>query len=365
MLNTKIWGNSIDTWLIAAGIAVGLLLAVKLVRDFLVRRFFKRDAQREDDINALVAAIVKSISMPIVAVLFLYIGAQGLDLQEKFKVWVSAVAMIAVIIQIARTGNVLITFGFKRYQKKYVHDTGERITTLRALTLVGRTALFAIAALLALDNVPGVKITTLVASLGIGGIAIAMALQNILGDIFASLSILMDKPFVIGDFIIVETHMGTVEYIGLKTTRIRSLSGEQLVFSNGDLLKSRIRNYKRMAERRVVFSIGVVYQTGYDALKEIPGMIRRIIEDQDLVRFDRTHFQGYGEFALTFETVYYVLSPDYNVYMDIQQAINLEIFRQFEDQDIQFAYPTQTVYLSRVQDNVVAESVPSNAMQSA
>ena len=345
MLNNTFWGNTIETWLIAVGVSVGLLLAVKLIRDLLVRRFFRLDQNRADNVNALIAAMVKSVSMPIVALLFLNIGAQGLDIPEKLTVWVSALAMIAVIIQIARWGNVLISFGFKRYQKKHALENGERVTTLRALSFVGRTALFTIAALLALDNIPGVKITTLVASLGIGGIAVAMALQNILGDIFASLSILLDKPFVVGDFIIVETHMGTVEYIGLKTTRIRSLSGEQLVFSNSDLLKSRIRNYKRMAERRVVFSIGVVYQTDHDTLKKIPDLIRKIIEDQDQVRFDRSHFQGYGDFSLNFETVYYVLSPDYNRYMDIQQAINLAIFRQFETLNIGFAYPTRTVFL--------------------
>jgi small-conductance mechanosensitive channel len=345
-MNVTIWGNSIATWLIALGISVGLMVAAKFCRDLLVRRFFKLDQSREDHVNALLAAVVKSVTMPIVAILFVYIGAQGLNIPEKLNIWISAIAMIAMIVQMARWGNVLISFGFKRYEKKHVQDTGERITTLRALTFVGRTALFIIAALLALDNVPGVRITALVASLGIGGIAVALAVQNILGDLFASLSIVLDKPFVIGDFIIVDTHMGTVEYIGLKTTRIRSLSGEQLIFSNSDLLKSRVRNYKRMAERRVVFSIGVVYQTSYASLKKIPEMIRKIIAQQDRVRFDRTHFQGYGEFALNFETVYYVLSPDYNQYMDIQQAINLEIFRQFETQNIAFAYPTRTVFLT-------------------
>ena len=362
-MNSTIWGNTIETWLIAVGVSVGLLLSVKLIRDLLVRRFFKLDQSRADNVNALIAAIVKSVSMPIVALLFLYIGAQGLNIPEKLSIWVSALAMIAVIIQIARWGNVLISFGFKRYQNKYGNDAGERITTLRALTFVGRTALFLIAALLALDNVPGVKITTLVASLGIGGLAVAMALQNILGDIFASLSILLDKPFVIGDFIVVETHMGTVEYIGLKTTRIRSLSGEQLVFSNSDLLKSRVRNYKRMAERRVVFSIGVLYQTDYDTLKKIPDLVRKLIEDQDHVRFDRSHFQGYGEFSLNFETVYYVLSPDYNQYMDIQQAINLELFHQFEALNIGFAYPTQTIFLRGDPKQRAGESSHSDSIQ--
>ena len=219
------------------------------------------------------------------------------------------------------------------------------MTTLRAAGFIAKLVLATIAAILILDNIPGVEITALVASLGITGIAVALAVQNILSDLFASLSIVLDKPFVIGDFIIVDNYMGSVEHIGLKTTRVRSLSGEQLVFSNNDLLKSRVRNYKRMAERRVVFSIGVTYQTPLEKLKQIPATIREIIELQETVRFDRAHFQGYGDFALMFEVVYYVLDPDYNRYMDIQQAINLAIFQLFEEQGIKFAYPTQTLYI--------------------
>jgi small-conductance mechanosensitive channel len=206
--------------------------------------------------------------------------------------------------------------------------------------------LAAIAAVLILDNIPGVEITALVASLGIGGIAVALAVQNILSDLFASLSIVLDKPFVIGDFIIVDNCLGTVEHIGLKTTRLRSLSGEQLVFSNNDLLKSRVRNYKRMAERRVVFSVGVTYQTPLEKLERIPTLIRDTIEAQPAVRFDRAHFQGYGDFALNFEVVYYVLDPDYNRYMDIQQGINLGIYSSFAEEGIEFAYPTRTLYIA-------------------
>jgi len=176
---------------------------------------------------------------------------------------------------------------------------------------------------------------------------VALAVQNILGDLFASLSIVLDKPFAVGDFLIIDEHMGAVENVGLKTTRVRSLSGEQLVFSNADLLKSRIRNFGRMFERRVVFKIGVTYQTPRDKLQRIPAMIREAIQRQDKVRFDRSHFQAYGDYALTFETVYYVLSPDYNQYMDIQQAINLEIHEAFEAEGIEFAYPTQTLFLQR------------------
>jgi small-conductance mechanosensitive channel len=197
-----------------------------------------------------------------------------------------------------------------------------------------------------LDNL-GVNVTALVTGLGVGGIAVALAVQNVLGDLFASLSIVLDKPFVLGDFVVVDDLLGSVEHIGLKTTRLRSLWGEQVVFSNSDLLKSRLRNFGRMAERRVSLDIGVTYQTPRAVLQAIPAIIREAIEEQVATRFDRSHFKGFGDSALTFESVYYVLSPDYNRYMDIQQAINLRIYERFESQGIGFAYPTQTVFLER------------------
>jgi small-conductance mechanosensitive channel len=204
--------------------------------------------------------------------------------------------------------------------------------------------LWAVVALLALDNM-GFDITALVAGLGVAGIAVGLAVQNILGDLFASLSIVLDKPFVIGDFIVVDNLPGTVERIGIKTTRVRSLSGEQLVFSNADLLKSRIRNYRRMTERRVVFSVGVTYETGEEKLGTIPGILRGIVEAQGNVRFDRAHFQSFGDSALVFEVVYYILTPDYSRYMDIQQEINFAIHRRFTAEGISFAYPTRTLWL--------------------
>jgi small-conductance mechanosensitive channel len=179
----------------------------------------------------------------------------------------------------------------------------------------------------------------------VGGIAVALAAQNILGDLFASLSIVFDKPFVLGDFIIIGDSMGTVEQIGLKTTRIRSLSGEQLIFSNNDLLSSRIRNFKRMQERRVVFSVGVVYQTTKAQLETIPGILREAVEAQDSTRFDRAHFKEFGDFSLNFEVVYHVLTPDFGKYMDVQQAINFVIFERFDELGIEFAYPTQSIHL--------------------
>jgi small-conductance mechanosensitive channel len=197
-----------------------------------------------------------------------------------------------------------------------------------------------------LDNL-GVDITALIAGLGVGGIAVALAVQTVLGDLFASLSIALDKPFVVGDFLIVDDLLGSVEFVGLKTTRLRSLSGEQLVFSNSDLLNSRIRNYGRMYERRTAFDIGVTYQTPREKLKKIPDIIRTAIEKQDDTRFDRSHFKAYGDFSLNYETVYYISGPDYNKYMDIQQAINFEIHAAFEREQIEFAYPTQTIFVEK------------------
>ncbi|RJQ86201.1 MAG: mechanosensitive ion channel family protein [Desulfobacteraceae bacterium] len=348
-----------ERWLIAFALALGILITLRVLEAVLAHRYFKKD-QVQGGLYGLIGSLVEKASTVVMAILAVFAGSLVLELPAPVDKWFSAVVIIAFIIQTAIWANELIVFALRRYQSKHdIREEGDRMTTLRALGFLGKLVLIAVAALLVLDNIPGVKITTLLASLGIGGIAVAIALQNILADLFASLSIVLDKPFVIGDFIVVDVFSGTVEYIGLKSTRIRSLSGEQLIFSNNDLLKSRIRNFKRMAERRVLFSIGVVYQTPHEKIKRIPGMIRETIEAQDNVRFDRAHFQGYADSALNFEIVYYVLSAEYNLYMDIRQTINLELFKKFADADISFAYPTRTVHLQTPAEGTGLEQTPS------
>jgi small-conductance mechanosensitive channel len=253
---------------------------------------------------------------------------------------------IAFLVQAGIWASAAFMAWLRKYREAEIEEDAASVMTMNVLGFIVRIALWSTVLLLALDNL-GVDVTALVAGLGVGGIAIALAVQNILGDLFSSLSIVLDKPFVLGDFIIVGELMGAVENIGIKTTRIRSLSGEQLIFSNADLLGSRIRNYGRMAERRVVFKIGVVYGTPKKKLEMIPDIIRDAIEAQDKTRFDRSHFSGYGDFSLDFESVYYVLDRDYNVYMDIHQAINLQIYDRFDDESIDFAFPTRTVILDR------------------
>jgi small-conductance mechanosensitive channel len=214
--------------------------------------------------------------------------------------------------------------------------------------------------LAALDNL-GVDITALVAGLGVGGIAVGLALQDVLKDTFAALSIILDKPFELGDFVVVDDLAGNVEHIGIKTTRVRSLSGEQLVFGNGDLLSSRIRNFKRLVERRGLFTFGVLYSTPADTLERIPEMVREIVDGLETTRFDRAHFKAFGDSSMDFEVVYYVLDAEYLTFMDLQQAINLALVRRFADEGIEFAYPTRTLFLEPGQGALRTELVERGA----
>jgi small-conductance mechanosensitive channel len=227
------------------------------------------------------------------------------------------------------------------------------VGSLGIIGFIVNVVIWALVVLLTLDNL-GIDITALVAGLGIGGIAVALAVQNILGDLFASLSIALDRPFVVGDFLNVGDFLGTVENIGIKSTRLRSLSGEQIIMPNADLLGSRVRNYGRMVERRVVFATNVTYETPIERIERIPTLIREIIESQPDTRFDRSHFAKHGAASLDFETVYYVLSPDFNRYMDIQQAVNLRLHRELAKLGVEFAYPTQRVFVSPLVQNQAA-----------
>ena len=337
-------GNSVKTWLIAVLVTVVVLAVLALVRRVLERRLGRLVARTRTDIDDLAVDLLRMTKFFFPLFIALYIGSRTLAMTAILDRVIRGAMVIALLVQFALWGNAVISFWITRYMQSRMKEDAAAATTIGALRFIAKLVLWTAVLLLALDNL-GLDITTLVAGLGVGGIAVALALQSVLGDLFASLSIVLDKPFVIGDFIIVGDFLGTVEHIGLKTTRLRSLSGEQLVFSNGDLLSSRVRNYKRMAERRIVFGFGVVYQTPAGQLEAIPGMVREVIESLEKTRFDRAHFKGFGNFSLDFEVVYYVLVPDYNIYMDIQQQINLALYRQFEEKGIEFAYPTQTLYV--------------------
>jgi len=338
--------NTLATWSMAVLTLLGTLLALYVVRYIILRRLrilAHRTGARPVEAVIDIAVHTRFLSLLALSILA---GAQLLELPDKIERVLTSGIIILLMVQTGLWGNRAIRLWISHYQAIRVAEEGAARTTTAVVGFIGRLVLWSIVLLMVLDNL-GFNVTTLVASLGIGGIAVALAAQNILGDIFASVSIAVDKPFVIGDFIIIDDFMGTVEYIGLKTTRLRSLSGEQIIFANTDLLKSRIRNYKRMNERRVLFTFGVIYQTPLEKLERIPVMVREIIESQDRARFDRAHFMKYGDSSLDFEVVYYVNDRDYNIYMDVQQAINLALFRRFEKEGIEFAYPTRTLYVSQ------------------
>ena len=338
-------GNSLQTWASALLVAAAVLAATWIAKRVLVRHFSALARKTKTDVDDLIVKLLLKTRLWLVTVVSLYVGSLALTVSATVRAWTQTAALIALLIQVAIWGDELITLWLVRYQKRHADDA-EQVSAVRAAGFVVRLLLFAIIVLLALDNLPGVQVDTLIASLGIGGIAVALAVQNILADLLASLSIALDQPFVVGDYIAVGDLGGSVEHIGLKTTRLRSPSGEQLIFANNDLLSSRIRNYRRMNQRRIAFTLGVACETPYDKLERVPAMIQEIVEVQPQTRFDRCHFRAFGDFTLNFETVFFMLDPNYRLYMDTQQAINLAILKRFAEEGIELAYPTQMVYVS-------------------
>lgn len=343
-LDKIFFGNSVIIWLIALVIMFVVFLILILIRKMTIHHLSKLAAQTVTQIDDMVVAVISKTKKSFLLIAAAYVSSNFLVITPKIaQIW-NKIFFIAVAVQIGFWLSEGIGFMISLNVKKRMTDNIASAATISILGFISKFLLWSIILLLVLDNF-GVNITSLVTGLGIGGVAVALAMQNILGDLFASLSIVIDKPFVAGDFIIIDQFMGTVENIGLKTTRLRSLSGEQLIFSNTDLLKSRIRNYERMTERRVAFGFGVTYQTPPDKLMIINDMVREAIQKQPQVRFDRVHFKEYGDSALNYEAVYHVLHADYNSYMDIQQAINLELFQKFGQEKIEFAYPTRTIFV--------------------
>jgi len=350
ILAQKVFGNTYQAWIVAIGVGVAVVVLLRILQKFSRKRLGQmaaRTTTRWDDYLVKVIAGTRRLFLLMVAVL---IGSLLLDLPDHLQQGITVSFVIALLIQAGIWGGVLIDSAMKDYRDKVAEEHPADITTIGLIGLAGRVSVWSLVVLLILENL-GVDITALVAGLGIGGVAVALALQNILGDLFASLSIALDKPFVVGDFLAVGDLLGSVEKVGMKTTRLRSLSGEQLVFSNTDLLGSRVRNFGRMYERRVVFNLGVTYDTPRNRLKLIPEIVRNAIQAEEHTRFDRSHFSKYGDFSLNFESVYYVLTPDYNQYMNIQQSIYFAIHERFEEEGIVFAYPTQTIFLNPAGSN--------------
>jgi small-conductance mechanosensitive channel len=336
--------NSMRQWATAIAVGLAAFLALLLVRVLLVGRFgaiAKRTTTEVDDILVELVARTRPYFLAAAALVF---GSRFLVLAPTTDTYFSAAFALVLLVQCGLWGGAAVDLWIQRRAGMRTRADMASVTTIRALGIGVKVVLWIVVFITALDKF-GVNVTTLVTGLGIGGVAIALAVQNVLGDLLAALSIILDKPFDVGDSIAVDQMQGTVERIGLKTTRVRSVSGEQIIISNSELLKSRIRNYKRQLDRRVVFTTDVTYDTPAETIARIPGMIREVVSTQQPVRFDRSHFTQYTDSALRIETVYFVLDADYTRYLDIQQTINLELLRRFRAEKIDFAFPTRAIVL--------------------
>jgi small-conductance mechanosensitive channel len=328
------YGNSVGEYLVVMSIILGSIIVLKILKSVIIRRFRALASRTESSTDDFIINGIDKFGLPIILFSIVYWAFNFLTLSGR----------AGRVIEV--TTSVIITYFFLRLLSSMImrllegrirrKEHGEdKIKQLGGLMLVINIVIWIIGIVFLLDNM-GKDVTTIITGLGIGGIAIALAAQNILGDLFNYFVIYFDRPFEVGDFIVVDDKMGTVEFLGIKTTRIRSLSGEQIIIGNSNLTSSRIHNFKRLVERRVVFTINLDYRTPLEKVKLVPDLIRLIVTSQKFTRFDRSHFASYGDWSLKFETVYYVLSPDYNRYMDIQQQINFQIHQSLQDHGIYF-----------------------------
>lgn len=344
-LQSTLLGNKIQAYVIWFLVLAAGIFIIGVLKTVFIHRIKKLAEKTTTKIDDFIVEQIEKILVPMAYFMLFYFSIQFLSLSPAAVKAIHFAGKVFVTIFGIKFSlsllNYLVNSRFSKYS-----NSSDKLKSINAFVIIVKVIIAGIGLLLLLDNL-GVKISALVAGLGIGGVAVALASQAILGDLFSFFVILFDRPFEIGDFIIVGDFMGTVENIGIKTTRLRSLSGEELIFSNTYLTNSQVRNYKRMERRRVVTRLGVTYDTSLEKLKLIPELFAQIIKSIDGTVFDRAHFASYGDFNLIIEAVYYVSGSDYNKYMDINQQINFKIKEEFDKRAIQFAFPTQTLYINK------------------
>lgn len=346
-LNRTFYGNTIIDYAVAVLTFLLALAAFYFIRGVLFTYLKKAAEKTRIKFDDFLIKLVAKIRAPEYQLFSLYFALKPLERPLLLDRFLNYAILIALTYRAATIiVHAVLYFIEAALEKKGMEESSRKMISTSS-SLVLRIVVWCAAVAFLLENM-GVNITAVITGLGIGGVAIALASQNILGDLFNFFVILLDKPFIIGDFVILENGtLGTIEYIGLKSTRVRSLGGEQIVISNSNLLSQQIKNYKKMEQRRVVFKIGVIYQTPMDKLRKIPSMVKDIIASKDNVTFDRANLAAYGDFSINFEFVYYVLSGDYNFYMNIHESILLGIGEAFKKEGIEFAYPTQTLFINK------------------
>ena len=344
-LDRNLFGLSLKLWLLGIATLALVYVALALAQRLVLRRLERLAATTTTHWDDLAVELVRRTRPYFLVAIAVWaaprVGGPWIGSSAVLR----AAGIIIVLLQAGVWGNGIIGFTTREYVQKHATDSGTR-TTILAVGYAARFALWSLLLITALQNF-GINVTGLLTAAGVGGIAIALAVQNILGDLFAALAIVLDKPFVVGDSIQVDNLSGTIEHVGLKTTRIRSVNGEQIVISNAELLKSRIRNHQRMQDRRVLFNIDVTFDTPPATLERVPEIVRDVIARHSLARFDRCHLLGWTDSALRFEVVFHVLDPDHARYADIHHAVNVELLRRFAAERIEMAFPTRMVHMKQ------------------
>lgn len=346
LLERTFWGNTYLAYLIAAASILVAWVAVRLVKKYAIRRLQDLVTITNTRFDDVLIEGLEKFAIPYIYLLINYNIITHLYLHPKLANALRVAITVVTLYFIVRLANHLLEAFLKRFMERR-HETPERIRQLKGVMVVLKAVVWFLGIVVLLDNL-GYDVATIIAGMGIGGIAIALAAQTILGDLFSYFVIFFDKPFEIGDFVNAEGKSGTVEYIGIKTTRLRSITGEQIIMSNTQLTSTALHNFKRMERRRIAFNIGVTYQTSAEKLKEIPSIIEAAIREQSVAVFDRSHLSGFGDSSINFETVYFIQTPDYLAFMNAQQSIYQTIFEAFEKRKIDFAYPTQTLFIERI-----------------
>ncbi|PIR54855.1 mechanosensitive ion channel protein MscS [Candidatus Peregrinibacteria bacterium CG10_big_fil_rev_8_21_14_0_10_36_19] len=344
ILNYQFGTNTVSTYLYALGVFFAILIGFKVFKSVLVGRLKKMASHTKNVFDDELLNIVEEIPGYLYFLVAVYFPLKYLDVGDFVAHWFRVLFVILFFYNLIKIAQNLVAFAMTVHVSK--QKDKEADVAAHGLGLIANIVIWVLGIMLALANL-GVNINSLIASLGIGGIAVALAVQNILGDMFSSFSIYFDKPFKVGDFIVIGEYMGTVKRIGLKTTRLETLSGEELVLANNDLTNARVQNYKKMRRRRVLMTLAFVYDTSSKKLQKVNKIVEDVVKGVEGVEFARSHFKNFGDFSLNFEVVYYVLSNDYNVYMDKQQEINFAIKDALEKEKIEFAFPTQTLHLQK------------------
>lgn len=343
LLDYSFLGNSVQDYIIATAVFAVAVIVFRVVKYEVVKRLRSVAERTHAEVDDLLVKVVDKIGWPFYVFFALSIALNFIQVHNLVNVFFTYATPIVVVFIIVRSLQQFVNYGIRKLAKEKEEESETSIVNVLGRILKG--VLWAIA-FVYIISLFGYDITTVVASFGVIGIVLAFGLQHILSDIFASFSIFFDKPFEVGDFIIVGDNLGVVKKVGIKSTRIQSLWGQEVVISNKELTSTRINNYKKMERRRVQFNFGVVYDTPSEKLEKILTITEEIVDKIELAELDRVHFKKYGDYSLEFEVVYYINSPDYNIYMDIQQEINFALKKRFEKEEIRFAYPTQTVIVN-------------------